>query len=473
MSINTEEHSSLATLLYPPGVDGRPSDENDNHHGLMEYLQNDFPHTETNNAGHQNAGRTDHNSLPPLPGNNLISDKSNTSSSGRIPSQPITSQGQFTSSFQQQGETQVNNQRSPSPPNPSIPIPNSLAKLANQTISSLSLPDPSILYGQEAVERAALLAHVGDRGEMGGKRRKAPHERAGWKEMDSQPNGAKRRRGRKSDMASSNNNIDHTIVEDLSNLSNPSNTLLGHQEQQSQLLQEQRQQTQTQPQPQQQIQQKNDGRDIYENDLRHLTQLSQNLLRQDPTEKVPTIDPQSQFPLQTNQGEPATDNNDSKYLDPALAPTQREITPTQPQPSDAQNPNSPGGDSKLSRAEQNKRAQQAFRRRREEHMKKLESDSVQLGLVKRQMEQKDAMLRDLVLALESSKIEIAALRSSLQFVIPHSSVYPLTEQGTLNLGEEITISNERPATEDELLNAFDLLERQAREVAKQNRSRDN
>lgn len=32
-----------------------------------------------------------------------------------------------------------------------------------------------------------------DRGEMGGKRRKPPHERAGWKEMDDEKRGEKRR----------------------------------------------------------------------------------------------------------------------------------------------------------------------------------------------------------------------------------------------------------------------------------------
>lgn len=43
-----------------------------------------------------------------------------------------------------------------------------------------------------------------DRGEMGGKRRKLPHERAGWKEMDEEPKPKKRRGGRRSNSVNGN-----------------------------------------------------------------------------------------------------------------------------------------------------------------------------------------------------------------------------------------------------------------------------
>ena len=81
--------------------------------------------------------------------------------------------------------------RSPSPMNPAISIPSALAELAT---SALSVAVP--LTSDTPDERAAreLIDDYEMRGEMGGKRRKPLHERAGWKEMDEQ---GVRKRGRR------------------------------------------------------------------------------------------------------------------------------------------------------------------------------------------------------------------------------------------------------------------------------------
>ncbi|BEJ14870.1 hypothetical protein CspHIS471_0406370 [Cutaneotrichosporon sp. HIS471] len=70
----------------------------------------------------------------------------------------------------------------PSPPDPTVPIPTTLANigaaLANATDTPFAISLPPAVGMEEA------FTDTLDRGEMGGKRRKAPHERAGWKEMD-------------------------------------------------------------------------------------------------------------------------------------------------------------------------------------------------------------------------------------------------------------------------------------------------
>ena len=82
--------------------------------------------------------------------------------------------------------THVPPHRSASPIDPSLAIPSALLELAASTPIH-HVPTPSVVE-----------PHVPDeysqRGEMGGKRRKAPHERAGWNEMDEQ---RFRKRGRK------------------------------------------------------------------------------------------------------------------------------------------------------------------------------------------------------------------------------------------------------------------------------------
>ncbi|WVW83687.1 hypothetical protein I302_105708 [Kwoniella bestiolae CBS 10118] len=445
MSINQDSHASLATLLYPPGTDGRGPDETESH--LLDYLEHDYPHAESGDVSTTQHARTDQAPLAPLPGERQP--LSGVSSPSQVAPSNRAHQPSFTAYQPGEITRSVRSGRSTSPLNPTIPIPTSLARLASETISNLSLPDPSVLSGQDMIEQAALMNDQIDRGEMGGKRRKLPHERAGWVEMDQQQlrpngggNGVKRRRNRKTD-TSINDEIAQAQAHVLAVAQEPNQSNLRNDKPPSA-----------------------GGNDDpatgrYDNEFRQLTELSQSISTSD-------IDKTFDSLAASSSKDGTKEDSSAPIIDPALAGEAPGEGATKQALEQAARESSP---SKLSRAEQNKRAQQAFRRRREEHMKKLEQDSAQLGLVKRQMEQKDGILRDLVLALESSKIEIAALRSSIQFLIPHSSVFPLTEQGTLNLGEEVNINNDTPVSEEEVLNAFELLEKQAREVAKQNHAR--
>lgn len=63
---------------------------------------------------------------------------------------------------------------------PAVPIPQSLLQLASTT-PALPL---DLSEADDIIDAAITYDEYGDRGEMGGKRRKQPHERAGWKEMD-------------------------------------------------------------------------------------------------------------------------------------------------------------------------------------------------------------------------------------------------------------------------------------------------
>lgn len=142
---NPAAASSIASLLYHDG----PAHEADNH-GLIDYLQSHGDYA--NDINHYHA-------------------------------QP----------------SHGHSQRSPSPPDPSIPIPSSLNRLANTALAHYMPPALPPLPG--AIDQAAVAAAIdyGDRGEMGGKRRKLPHQRAGWADMENSQN--KKRRTRKSEDA--------------------------------------------------------------------------------------------------------------------------------------------------------------------------------------------------------------------------------------------------------------------------------
>lgn len=83
----------------------------------------------------------------------------------------------------------ASNRRSPSPLNPDINIDPSLANLAYVASTSRSEYPRSV---QEDYHTSSTYTSLG---EMGGKRRKAPHERAGWNEMEG--DAGPRKRGRK------------------------------------------------------------------------------------------------------------------------------------------------------------------------------------------------------------------------------------------------------------------------------------
>jgi len=81
-----------------------------------------------------------------------------------------------------------------SPPNPAITIPASLAELAAQATATFNIPNLALGdYSHISFPKGE------DTGEMGGKRRKLPHERAGWKEMDQEPRTKRKRGGRRAE----------------------------------------------------------------------------------------------------------------------------------------------------------------------------------------------------------------------------------------------------------------------------------
>ncbi|WVQ82435.1 hypothetical protein IAT38_004563 [Cryptococcus sp. DSM 104549] len=298
--------------------------------------------------------------------------------------------------------------RSPSPVNPQVAIPPALARLAPQALDRLELPPIPPTQTASVIDQAASLVDYGERGEMGGKRRKQPHERAGWREMDGgQPSAKRRRGGRKDD------------------------GMVGHDGEGSGSIRD------------------------HEGDIVHtdasLTELSRMALtgvaHPPPTEEATTL------------------SNEEAAAAVAAAASALAAGPGTPVPephktaSPAPAAESPGG-SKLSRAEQNKRAQQAFRRRREEHMKALERDQQSLGLLRTQYAQQESALNQLVLSKQADQIQIAALKSVIRSYVPHLNIAALNSEGGLAFEES-------PELVPDVERAFEELGRQSRELAKQ------
>ncbi|TYJ53447.1 hypothetical protein B9479_005944 [Cryptococcus floricola] len=308
--------------------------------------------------------------------------------------------------------------RSPSPPLP-LPIPPSLNRLASNALSGFHSPALQPLPAPVDQAQVAAQMDYGDRGEMGGKRRKLPHQRAGWAEMEQQ-SGKKRRVSRKSTEG------EGSPVPGQGHDGSPSSGI-----------------------PQHPHAGHGDSPSHGAQDITSLTELSQMAING-----------------QTAGGVDVGHVQEEPQIDPTLASAQ-EKEPVGPPPPP---PEPPVDNSKLSRAEQNKRAQQAFRRRREEHMKKLEAESAQLQVVLRQCHDKDAVIKDLVMSQQTDKIRIAALETFIrQNATTHGTTPPFTGTGELNISEDLGFphQSETGVSQDQLENAFQMLERQSRQVVKQ------
>ncbi|ODN79975.1 hypothetical protein L202_03846 [Cryptococcus amylolentus CBS 6039] len=309
--------------------------------------------------------------------------------------------------------------RSPSPPLP-LPIPPSLNRLASNALSGFHSPNLQPLPAPVDQAQVAAQMDYGDRGEMGGKRRKLPHQRAGWAEMEQQ-SGKKRRISRKSTEGSpgphsggGGSPSGHTPGSGGLHVDSPSHGAAAQ-------------------------------------DITSLTELSQMAINGQAAAGVDVGHVHGQ---------------EEPQIDPTLASAQ-EKEPVGPPPPPPEPPVDTG---KLSRAEQNKRAQQAFRRRREEHMKKLEAESAQLQVVLRQCQEKDAVIKDLVMSQQTDKIRIAALETFIrQNATTHGTTPPFTGTGELNISEDLSFphQSETGVSQDQLENAFQMLERQSRQVVKQ------
>ncbi|KAK8864217.1 hypothetical protein IAR55_001463 [Kwoniella newhampshirensis] len=397
--MNTPGHASIAALLYPQGGDVRPTEDSDGHE-LMDYFKHDYPYADNISARTDPAAN-----LVPLPSNAISTHERPQSDPKRSTRGGQQQQNVELSRYLEATSTSAPPGRSATPPNPSIPIPATLARIASKTTASLEIPSGA-LTSEDALEEPNPYPDYGDKGEMGGKRRKQPHERAGWKEMDEKPPG-KKRRAKKGDIASASADAVIGAAAELASYAGQGASpapLEGH------------------------------GDQPAHQDMRSLSELSRMALQGPHGDDNTQVDPALQ----------ATDENNDA---PVTA-------------------DSPG--SKLSRAEQNKRAQQAYRRRREEHMKKLEMDSARLEGVKRQLADKEAALREVVLSLSASKIEVAALQSALRSVIPHIPSSILTKEGHLVVDEGVQARDPRKPNEEAVDGAFELLSAQSRELAKHN-----
>ncbi|KLT44226.1 hypothetical protein CC85DRAFT_283741 [Cutaneotrichosporon oleaginosum] len=238
----------------------------------------------------------------------------------------------------------------PSPPDSTVPIPTTLANigaaLANATDTPFAVALPPAVGMDEA------FTDTLDRGEMGGKRRKAPHERAGWREMDEE------KRGKGENGASE-----------------AAATLVGLEEAQAH----------------------------------------------------------------------SEDGEDER---PAKRPAK----------------------SKEARAEQNRKAQQIFRRKREEKIKQLELDSMALANTRGRLVAAEARLSEMALELEAKIIEAQGLRRALATAANVAGLSLVKPDGALTLSpEEYEARDRSRVTPAHLEAGCDGLARAARQLAKANR----
>jgi hypothetical protein len=148
--------------------------------------------------------------------------------------------------------------------------------------------------------------------------------------------------------------------------------------------------------------------------------------------------------------------------------------------------------SKKSRAEQNRKAQQVYRRNREEKMKRLEADQAALAQTRIRLAAAEARIEQLALVsydsfrlsidlmlttqdLEAKSIETNALRTSLLTVADNANVSIVTPQNNLVIAPTDWETRDKASVDEtgptRSALALDALARASREVAKANRAR--
>ncbi|ORX36832.1 hypothetical protein BD324DRAFT_627336 [Kockovaella imperatae] len=303
---------------------------------------------------------------------------------------------------------QVIRPRSLSPPDTSVKIDPALAEIASQAPAENlpEIPAPSFWLPDHQGDYGAL-------GEMGGKRKKLPHERAGWKEMDEA--GPRKRGPRKKDAsAPSGSAVPATSAGTTGEM--------------------------------------DDGAGHLERDLMEAHR--QNGGEEDGMYQTmglyPTTGLGSYAATQPEGGQSGGEDGD---LDEQGKKRKRA-------PSEA----------KEARAEQNRRAQQAFRRRREEKMKGLEAAAAALEPTQRRLQEVESKLIEAALSLEASKIQCQAYQSALRTVAQASGYSIITDEGTLAINSSMQ-TKAGLSDAKEIDAACATLARQSRELAKQNRIR--
>ncbi|TXT07173.1 hypothetical protein VHUM_03343 [Vanrija humicola] len=123
-------------------------------------------------------------------------------------------------------------------------------------------------------------------------------------------------------------------------------------------------------------------------------------------------------------------------------------------------------------SEQNRKAQQVFRRKREEKMKQLELDSLALAQTRERLAASEARINDVLFELEAKMIEAAGLREALLTAAVGTSTSFVRPDGTLAITVADWESRNTDATgQDRTQAAADELVRASRQLAKLHRAR--
>ncbi|KAL1405441.1 hypothetical protein Q8F55_009073 [Vanrija albida] len=258
-----------------------------------------------------------------------------------------------------------------SPLDTSVTIPSALSELA---ASATDVPFLAPLPPLPAAEEMVLAT---DRGEMGGKRRKAPHERAGWKEMEEEAARGEKRLRTVAAAAAGEGGVEDFV-----------------------------------------------GYEVAQGES-----LAAAAAAADASEAG------------------AAEADDDKRKPRAKL-------------------------SKELRAEQNRKAQQVFRRKREEKMKQLELDSLALVQTRERLAAAEARNNDVLFELEAKMIEAAGLRQALVTAAVGTSGSVVRADGSLAITAADWETRDLEATGQARTEAaLDDLARASRQLAKLHRAR--
>ncbi|WOO85567.1 uncharacterized protein LOC62_07G009070 [Vanrija pseudolonga] len=262
-----------------------------------------------------------------------------------------------------------------SPLDPSIAIPTALSDLA---ASATDVPYFAPLPPLPAAEELVLAP---DRGEMGGKRRKAPHERAGWKEMEEDAQRGEKRLRTAAAAEGSAGGVEEFVGYEVA-----------------------------------------------------------------PAAAGESLAAAAEA-ADASAEAVAADGEDDKRKPRAKL-------------------------SKELRAEQNRKAQQVFRRKREEKMKQLELDSLALAQTRERLAASEARINDVLFELEAKMIEAAGLRQALVTASVGTSSSFVRTDGSLAISTaDWETRDPDAATQERTQAAVDDLARASRQLAKLHRAR--
>ncbi|RSH81595.1 hypothetical protein EHS25_006217 [Saitozyma podzolica] len=357
--------------------------------------------------------------------------------------------------------------RSASPVDTSVQIPSALAELAASNGPALHLDIPS---ADAVIDATFAYNDYGERGEMGGKRKKAPHERAGWKEMDENRG---RKRGRKAGTSqsavgagggggsgSAPNSSGPRELQTYEPLQTDTQGLNGQHLQHSHS--HPHEQKEEQQQGQQVQQEQHDGQVQLDDPTQDDITLASTALARDLAQAQAEMG-LDVAGLSHEDGAAIARAFEEHHVPAQIIPGEVTLVEEDEHAAEREKARSAG-----SRAEQNRRAQQVYRRKREERMKQLEAAAAALEPTRRIATDLGVKLKQLAVSFEAAKLENAALRMAL-VTASQAGHSVLTSDGSLVINKTMNRST-RPSSQEDVTAAFGKLERQSRELAKQNRA---